>query len=164
MSILPKIKGLSNYAVDENGVVYSYLSNSILSGRLDAKGYLQVGLKNDEGKFVTKRVHRLVAETLIPNPDNLPCVRHKDGVPNNNRKSNLCWGTYQDNEVDKIEHGTYDLRRGGGKLSEDDRAEVVKLFEDGMKQKDIAKLFGVTRPTINRLINKKTWSNFKCAA
>lgn len=163
LSTLVNIRGFSQYAVDENGVVYSYFSDKYLVGRVDAKGYLSVTIKSDKGKLVTKRIHRLIAETLIPNPHNLPCVRHKDGVPHNNKKSNLCWGTYKDNELDKIEHGTYDLRRSG-KLSENDRVKALKLFEDGMEQKDIAKLFGVTRPTINRLINGRTWSGFKCAA
>ena len=163
LSILHKIEGFTNYAVDENGVVYSYLSNRPLVGRPDSKGYVSVTIKSDEGKLVTRRIHRLVAETLIPNPENLPCVRHKDGVPNNNKKSNLCWGTYQDNEFDKIEHGTYDLRRNG-KLSKEDREKIIDMHKNGYKQKELAAMYSVSRPTITRLLNGTTWSNLKCAA
>lgn len=57
---------------------------------LNKKGYLQVGFHMN-GKQVTKRVHRLVAEAFIPNPNNLPQVNHKDGNRSNNNASNLEW-------------------------------------------------------------------------
>lgn len=42
-------------------------------------------------------VHMLVARTFIPNPDNLPCVGHKDENPTNNCVDNLYWTTYKEN-------------------------------------------------------------------
>ena len=77
----------------------------ILKQSFDSKrNYLFVGLHKD-GKIKQKNVHRLVAETFIPNPDNLPCVNHKDEDKTNNfvfvnkdgsvdlNKSNLEWCT-----------------------------------------------------------------------
>ena len=43
------------------------------------------------------RIHRLVAETFIPNPDNLPEVNHKDENKLNNEASNLEWCTHKYN-------------------------------------------------------------------
>ena len=52
--------------------------------------YLQVALSK-EGKVKVKNIHRLVAETFIPNPDRLPQVNHKDENKHNNNVDNLEW-------------------------------------------------------------------------
>lgn len=44
-----------------------------------------------EGKPVTVRINRVVATAFVPNPDNLPYVRHKDSNKLNNRADNLVW-------------------------------------------------------------------------
>lgn len=59
-------------------------------------GYLAAYLWKDN-KGHTLSVHRLVAKAFIPNPDNLPCVNHKDQTPTNNHVSNLEWCTFQYN-------------------------------------------------------------------
>ncbi|WP_436697262.1 HNH endonuclease [Lactiplantibacillus pentosus] len=58
----------------------------------DKDGYMLVGFGMN-GKCVTKRVHRLVAQTFIPNPNNLPQINHKDGSRANNNASNIEWCT-----------------------------------------------------------------------
>ena len=47
-------------------------------------------------------VSRLVAITFLPNPENKPCVCHKDNNPLNNQVSNLYWGTYKENTQQMI--------------------------------------------------------------
>lgn len=67
----------------------------ILSPVLNLKrGYVSITLYKD-GKEVRKYIHRIVAETFIPNPDNLPEVNHKDGNKENNCVNNLEWCTGQ---------------------------------------------------------------------
>lgn len=62
------------------------------------KGYCGVNL-SVEGRAHTKSVHRLIAITFIPNPDNLPCINHKDENPKNNCVDNLEWCTYAYNNA-----------------------------------------------------------------
>ena len=62
----------------------------ILSPKNNGTGYFTVCLyKNKTHKYYL--IHRLVALTFIPNPDNLPCVNHKDEDKTNNRIDNLEW-------------------------------------------------------------------------
>ena len=51
---------------------------------------------NDNGKRVSCRVNRIVANTYIPNPDNHPVVRYKNNIFTDNRAENLEWGNLGD--------------------------------------------------------------------
>lgn len=61
-------------------------------------GYCKVSLSK-EGKKKFYLIHRLVAETFIPNPDNLPCVNHKDEDKSNNCVDNLEWCSIEYNNA-----------------------------------------------------------------
>ena len=62
----------------------------MLKLNLRSNGYYYVVLYKN-AKRASKTVHRLVAETFIPNPDNLPEVNHKDENKLNNNVNNLEW-------------------------------------------------------------------------
>lgn len=73
-----------------NGKVYPRsLTGRILRQKRDKDGYLFVCL----GKSATRKVHRLVAESFIPNPNYLPVINHKDENKANNFVANLEWCT-----------------------------------------------------------------------
>ena len=78
------------YGVTSCGLIWSYKRQKFLTPKCDKDGYFEVSLyKNGKVKFF--RVHRLVAEAYIPNPDNLPQVNHKDECKTNNCLQNLEW-------------------------------------------------------------------------
>lgn len=88
MKDIPGYEGL--YGITSCGRVWSYRRKKFLKQREDRYGYLRVSLsKNGEAK--TLRVHRLVAITYIPNPENLETVDHIDNCKTHNWLSNLHW-------------------------------------------------------------------------
>ena len=78
---------------------------------LDKDGYLECMLRKD-GKYFHKKVHSLVANAFLPNPDNLKEVNHLDGNKQNNEVSNLEWSTRVENE----KHKNRVLKKYGGPI------------------------------------------------
>ncbi len=73
----------------------------ILKPGYDMYGYHHVNL----GPKQKARLHRLVAEAFIPNPEGYPAVCHKNDVPDDNRVENLYWGTFKHNAQDREGRG-----------------------------------------------------------
>uniref|UniRef100_A0A6C0AER1 HNH nuclease domain-containing protein n=1 Tax=viral metagenome TaxID=1070528 RepID=A0A6C0AER1_9ZZZZ len=65
-------------------------------------GYIQVSVKDFTGKRSMQSLHRIVAETFIPNPENKPEVDHINGIRSNAKVSNLRWATRIENASNKI--------------------------------------------------------------
>ena len=84
------------YQVTENGDVWSVRRNRFLKPYKNQLGYLRVVLSKN-GILKRYSVHRLVAEAFLDNPDNLPCVNHKDENKLNNNVDNLEWCTIRYN-------------------------------------------------------------------
>ena len=94
VSNLGRVRSLDRYVVHKTIDKKNYtrhIKGSILSPIINSKNkYLTVGL-HDGGRRIAAYVHRLVAETFIPNPYNMPEVNHKDEDKNNNKVDNLEW-------------------------------------------------------------------------
>lgn len=126
-----------------------------LAGRLDDAGYVMVNIRRYGHKRCV-RVHRLVAEAFIPNPDGLPLVRRLNHDGADNRVSNLAWGTHQDNTDDKRTNGTYGLRTG--RITPEQRQRMFDLRRDGASQSAIATALGVGQATVSRVLNGVSWA------
>ena len=95
MNTARPIAEFPNYLVTPDGRVFT-VNGKEKQPSQNYKGYLIVNLCSN-GKSHLRRVHRLVAVTFIPNPDNKPDVNHKDGNKQNNRVDNLEWVTNSEN-------------------------------------------------------------------
>ena len=99
-----EIKGFPNYYVTEDGHIWSGWCGRYISEILTENGYRRVVLSKNN-KSHNFLVHRLVAEAFIPNPENKPCVNHKDLNRENNCVKNLEWVTYKENN-NYADHGS----------------------------------------------------------
>lgn len=118
-------------------------------------GYFQVGLFNKSKQYCrfNKMVHRLVLETYVGScPTGMEC-RHLNGNKQDNRLENLCWGTHEENEKDKVQHGLTKLTKT--------KVQVIRYLRDVAKFSldDIAWQFDVCRATICMVVSRKTWKH-----
>lgn len=95
ISDLGRVKSIERKARTHRG--FRTVRGVIMSTKADnGHGYKYVTLTKD-GKRKNVYIHRLVAGAFLDNPDNLPCVNHRDFDVSNNRANNLEWVTQQQN-------------------------------------------------------------------
>lgn len=90
----------NDYYIEENGIVYSnkYNKLKLMKPQKNYRGYYYIDLRIEKNK-IRKYIHRLVAETYIDNPNNLPQVNHIDKDKTNNYINNLEWITNHKNAI-----------------------------------------------------------------
>lgn len=94
-SNLGRVRSVDRYVNNRHKNGLQFKRGQILK-TASQRGY-RILILSKEGKQVCKKVHRLVAESFIPNPDNLPFVNHKDENKTNNCVDNLEWCTVKYN-------------------------------------------------------------------
>lgn len=95
-----------NYQVSSKGRIRNKATKAIKKSFINERGYAIVSLYKEK-RLKTFRVHRLVAQAFIPNPQNLPEVNHLDENKQNNQLTNLEWCTREYN----LAYGTRGLRQ-----------------------------------------------------
>jgi len=138
----------------------------ILKPKLDKYGYLCISLSNKGHK--TFMIHKLVLEAFIGSkPFPKAVCRHLDGNKLNNNVKNLQWGTCQENSDDMKRHNTQHHPIGilhpMSKLNEK-QVRIIKylLKINYLTQKEIGKIFNVSRSTIGYIKRNKLWSHIRC--
>jgi len=97
---MTEIKNYENYILFEDGVVINTKTGIERKPSLDTDGYYFITLfKNGKRKLL--KLHRLIALTFIPNPNNKPQVDHINRNRGDNRIENLRWVTSSENERNK---------------------------------------------------------------
>lgn len=140
------------------------LHKGIIMKQANVKGYKAIQ-PTISGKRKTLYVHRLLAKLFISNPNNKPCINHKDGVKSNNSLDNLEWCTHKEN----IEHAhrtglaTAPIIGKGencpaSKLDNEKVREIRELLKIRIPHSKIAKIFNVSKGTIGFISRGETWN------
>ncbi len=139
----------SRYLVTRDGRIISIKGKRIkrLTPIKNSKGYLTVNL-SASGVRNQKRIHRLVAEAFIPNPENKPEVNHINGDKADNRVENLEWCTMKENINHAVKLGLYKR-----KLTDENVRKIRSLHLAGEQQLIIARMFGVCQSMINNIVH-----------
>ncbi|MCB1711624.1 MAG: HNH endonuclease [Candidatus Riesia sp.] len=125
--------------------------NIILSKRYQTSGYEMVTLcKNRIQK--TYRLHRIVAEAFLGSQDSME-VNHIDGDILNNKIDNLEWVTPKENSEHAVKNKLY---KGKNMKYSDELIKKIKLLkEEGVKQKDISQLYGISEGHLSYVLSGK---------
>lgn len=153
---LKEIKFFENYLIDENGMIYNKRRlNKPINQFVDNVGYKQCILFLNGKKFY-KRVHRLVAETYISNPEKLPQVNHKDGNKLNNNVSNLEWVSNSQNTKHGYNNNLYLNKYRVSVNVYNKSGEFLEQFKSIRELSDKLKL---NRKTVSRIIKGEKSNN-----
>ena len=154
------VQGFENYLVSTLGSVKTIKGKfkKIVYDNKNSYGYVELWKNNKGKKF---RIHRLVAETFIPNYTNKEQVNHIDGDKTNNCVTNLEWVTPKENIRHAINNNLSSIKYGSSNLSSKLKEEDVKFIRENAKVnisvKELAKLYNVSTTNIYNILNNKKW-------
>jgi hypothetical protein len=127
---------------------------------LDGRCYRAVGLYVDEVR-TRRTVHSLVLDAFVGSRPPGAVVRHLNGHPDDNRLTNLAWGTSKENGEDMSKHGRSQrgTRHRLAKLREADIPAIRAAGASGLSTKKISRGYAVNAETIRKVLAGKAWSH-----
>ena len=151
-----QIDGAKRYFVSEKGEVKSIAKGKeiILKPYLSTNKCYMVNIFYDDGSHRFRTVHRLVAETFIPNPDNLPQVNHKDENRANNSISNLEWCDGKYNSNYGTGHARQTMACSKPCIQKTLDGEFVAVYPS---MKEAERKTGITNSTISKVCRGEKW-------
>jgi len=152
------IPGTKGYTITQDGVIRNS-KGKVLKTRVSRAGYSQLSLIDEDGNLIYRTVHRLVAITYIPNPENKPYVNHIDGDKLNNRVDNLEWCTPSENMLHAarvLGIATGD-NNGNRTIDEKTATKICVLLQEGHTNHEVARALGVRNNIVSNIRRGACW-------
>lgn len=118
-------KKIGNYTIYGDGRIYLTHCHRFIKPTISKDGYCRCQFN---GRL--RLTHRVIAQALIPNPDNLPVVNHKNGIRHDNRVENLEWVSSSDNQKHAYRMGLRLPAQLGRSGSLHHRSKIVISIKD----------------------------------
>ena len=161
VSNLGRVKSLGRETLSKRGVLMKFKGRMLSLNSKDKDGYILVSLVRNKQK-TTSKVHRLVCEAFLPNPENRPQVNHKNGIKNDNRLDNLEWCTSSENQLHSIHTLSKKILKGEeighNVLNENLIFKILEKKREGYSYTELENMFGINRSTIHSAF-KYTWKH-----
>ena len=122
----------------------------LLKKSYTSTGYLKVELTKNKKKKSFK-VHRLVAQAFIPNPESKPNVNHIDGNPLNNNFKNLEWCTQKENVEHALKLGLIEK-----KLTPEQESELIKMYVSRVSGNELSRKFNISKTAIYIILRRNS--------
>lgn len=158
VSELGQVRSRARAVAQSNGSVRFWPATLLKQKRHPTSKYLGVNLRDaTTGSVQSAAVHSIVAAAFLPPKPESAEVRHLDGSRDNNRASNLEWGTKVENMRDQYRHGTRiaSTWHHKSKLTEEQVREIRASSESGAA---IARAMGLSVSTVCRARKAKTYA------
>lgn len=155
------IPDFPKYSINELGEVYR--GDRKLTPSLNRKrGYYYVAVQDGNNRRKNYILHRIIALLFIPNPENKPCINHKNGIKSDNRIENLEWCTFSENQKHAFKNGLTEPSRGEKcGMSKLKREQVLEIRELGDKHtlthREIAKKYNIGTSTVTHIVLRSRW-------
>lgn len=143
ISSLGRVKSLGRVTKMFHGGAYKHLERVMKLSR-GKQGYMHVGIGPHRKSTPTVRVHRLVAEAFIPNPEGKKTVNHINGVEDDNRVENLEWVTQSENNKRAWATGLRVKRYGSRKFTMEEILSMRDKYVSGASLNDVGVVYGIS--------------------